>query len=544
MKYIELFSGCGGLSLGFESLGFDRILANELSPMASETFAYNFLGEDLQEKALLFENGVFPIMLQTKWLSSQFPLEKLKHRLREDPRNFPAYSEGFCDFTSVNNMKGSLIVGNICHINQWLDQKPQHLDVIKNSFGLGQVDFVSGGPPCQSFSMAGMREFSNHRNTLPWEFIKFIDKVQPNFALLENVTGILRAFKVDSQLYYAWFEIAKAFMHIGYIPLCLHINAKYVGIAQNRPRFILIAVKEGVLTSIEPYFNVHEIGLFVKARSSYNKLIKGEPISYGELPYFDLGKKSDFIYFVNTFLKHLVTSADQYTNVQDAIDDLCGHNSKPSAYIKRLQSYFYWLKQSNKIQNHDYRNNSLLIKRRFRVYQVLTKVSPTTQKNVKQLLKSAVHKLSNTAAEEMLKYCFLNTKEEFFYFKNKKQLEGYLLQHRTKKQTQKALVADNPAPAALSIADDVCHYHPKELRTLTVREMARIQSFPDNFIFKSKVTTGGKMRRFEVPQYTQVGNAVPPLLGRALGQVLKELQHKLILSQLDVNVSFPQINVR
>ena len=53
--------------------------------------------------------------------------------------------------------------------------------------------------------------------------------------------------------------------------------------------------------------------------------------------------------------------------------------------------------------------------------------------------------------------------------------------------------------------------------------MARVQSFPDNFKFLSKVTTGGQMRKFEVPQYTQVGNAVPPLLGIALGLVVKYL---------------------
>ena len=53
--------------------------------------------------------------------------------------------------------------------------------------------------------------------------------------------------------------------------------------------------------------------------------------------------------------------------------------------------------------------------------------------------------------------------------------------------------------------------------------MARIQSFPDNFVFRSKVTTGGKMRKFEVPQYTQVGNAVPPLLALALGKSIAEL---------------------
>ena len=53
--------------------------------------------------------------------------------------------------------------------------------------------------------------------------------------------------------------------------------------------------------------------------------------------------------------------------------------------------------------------------------------------------------------------------------------------------------------------------------------MARIQSFPDSFVFKSKLTTGGLNRRFEVPIYTQIGNAVPVLLGYALGQAISSL---------------------
>jgi DNA (cytosine-5)-methyltransferase 1 len=95
----------------------------------------------------------------------------------------------------------------------------------------------------------------------------------------------------------------------------------------------------------------------------------------------------------------------------------------------------------------------------------------------------------------------------------------------TKKQTQRALIPNDPAPAALSIPDDACHYHESEntLRTLTVREMSRVQSFPDWYQIRSKVTTGGQMRKFEVPQYTQIGNAVPPLLGVALGEVCRAL---------------------
>ena len=52
--------------------------------------------------------------------------------------------------------------------------------------------------------------------------------------------------------------------------------------------------------------------------------------------------------------------------------------------------------------------------------------------------------------------------------------------------------------------------------------MARFQSFPDAFEFRSKITTGGKMRQYEAPQYTQVANAVPPLLAKALGRICKE----------------------
>lgn len=122
---------------------------------------------------------------------------------------------------------------------------------------------------------------------------------------------------------------------------------------------------------------------------------------------------------------------------------------------------------------------------------------------------------------------FLLKSGEFGFFQKKSQFLRFLDEHGTKKQTQKALTEKAPAPAALSIPDDACHYDINHLRTLTVREMARIQSFPDDFVFRSKVTTGGQMRRYEVPQYTQVGNAVPPLLGRALGVAVADLLARL-----------------
>ena len=69
--------------------------------------------------------------------------------------------------------------------------------------------------------------------------------------------------------------------------------------------------------------------------------------------------------------------------------------------------------------------------------------------------------------------------------------------------------------------DDLLHY--SEPRTLTVRENARLQGFPDWFSFKGKYTTGGHLRRREVPRFTQVANSVPPLMAEALGIALMEI---------------------
>ena len=83
------------------------------------------------------------------------------------------------------------------------------------------------------------------------------------------------------------------------------------------------------------------------------------------------------------------------------------------------------------------------------------------------------------------------------------------------------LDANGQAPTITSIPDELVHY--EEPRILTVREHARIQSFPDWYEFKGKYTSGGKRRKMEVPRYTQVGNAVPPLFAEQIGIALMEV---------------------
>lgn len=90
--------------------------------------------------------------------------------------------------------------------------------------------------------------------------------------------------------------------------------------------------------------------------------------------------------------------------------------------------------------------------------------------------------------------------------------------YHTKKHTTQLLKRNLPSPTLTTLPDDFIHY--SEPRILTVREYARIQSFPDWYEFKGKYTTGGCMRKHEVPRYTQIGNAIPPLFGELSGIVI------------------------
>ena len=510
------------------------LLANELSPMASETFAYNLLEENLADIA----TGAIPTpeALKTKWLSSRYKLRNLSARLRENPQEYPAAGEGECDLPSNGvGLKGSLIVGSVVDLNIWLldSRNKMALEQLKQGFGEGSVDLVSGGPPCQSFSMAGMREYTNSRNILPSEFAKFVELVQPKFTLLENVSGILRPFQVDGKPIYAWFEVAQAFAQIdkdkpkcGYVPLCLHINAKFVGVAQNRPRFIMLSFRRDVFERLKNKMLGKNRALLQSSENFFDKVRAGLTVCVEDLPVHDVHK--DPTIFKGTFLERLVScdqTSDQ-TSVHAAIDDLKSPESRRSAYVTGINNTLGLHLKRNTQTKHVLRMHSFQVQRRFRIYQVLSLVSQEVLWDASKILNRTKKTLHERSWEELSVYGYYITKGDVFRpFATRAELENFLVEHQTGKHSQKALIWNLPAPAALSIPDDTCHYHenPQSLRTLTVREMARIQSFPDNFVFRSKETTGGAQRKYEVPQYTQVGNAVPPLLGRALGQIVHEL---------------------
>ena len=524
LKHIELFAGCGGMSLGLEAAGYDLYFANELSPMAGQTFAFNLLGEDLE--------GI-DIPKNTLWIKSQFPQNNLIERLRENP--FEAFKGEFSDINEEVDFQGKLLIGDINQLLNFLIDNPSFVRKL-NEEG---IDLLSGGPPCQSFSLAGKRQKNDHKNTLPLSFAKISGLIQPKTILLENVKGITSPFTENGEKYYAWLEVSKAFALEGFVPICMMLNSKYFGIAQNRPRFILLAYREDIFDSL-----LNDLSIIQQKRDKlneshtfYEKVRRNsdqlDQVTIKDLSYVDIETQPNL--FDGVIFPKITTPAGKFVTASEAIGDV--RRTKNTYKLSNVTNgYGEFLNRTFPkkgvpndyiIKNHDPRGHSFEVKARFRFYQVINEFQNGLKKTAIDLFTGKKVERENLEKlfEEFSHYNLFFKNGSGEYYKRPKKISEVRELIKiipSKKHSQRALREFEPAPAQLTIPDDICHYHMENLRTMTVREMARFQSFPDWFEFKSKVTTGGKMRKFEVPQYTQVGNAVPPLLAKVLGEMLKK----------------------
>ena len=186
MKYIDLFAGSGGLSLGLYNAGLHGIFAVERNKDAFSTLKYNLI-------------------------------KRRKHF------SWPNWLE----------MKN-------WDINELLEVHSKELAALN-----GSVDLVVGGPPCQGFSMAGKRKNDDIRNQLIHSYIEFIKLVQPTILFFENVQGFTIGFKdhKDKQKYS---DILVSELHkLGYNLDYKIVTMSEYGVPQNRKRFILFASKNG-----------------------------------------------------------------------------------------------------------------------------------------------------------------------------------------------------------------------------------------------------------------------------------------------------------
>ncbi|MDD3181490.1 MAG: DNA cytosine methyltransferase [Alphaproteobacteria bacterium] len=471
-KYIDLFAGCGGLSLGLERAGFSLELAVEKSDMAAETFYHNFI-------------------------------EKIS--------DVAAWKKYASETSSIQEQaKTKLIVKELEKVlkNQELMRTLRQKD----------IDLVAGGPPCQGFSMAGKRNPNDARNVLPWQFLEFVEKVQPKAVLIENVAGMRQTFvKHNEEAPFEQLRKALAQTGAGYTVQPVLLNAMHFGVPQHRPRVMLLGIRNDISRTI---------GLEVSEETW-----KSEYEFQGS-----------FLFEKRPALAPRPThSPENVLSVGKAIWDLAenGYKAKGSdkrylgqdgAFARDCRNSSLWPLPSasgelrtQELKNHVFRNHADQIILRFRLYQYLRDNGiPSRVLNIPAKMTSSLSSKLLAVKEVLWGAAFpAKSPDGVVLARTPDELAQLIVDLGTKKHSQRPLKLNEPAPTVVSLPDDFVH--PTEPRTLTVRELARFQSFPDFFEFRAKETTGSMRRRFEVPQYTQVGNAVPPLLAYAVGKAFYDV---------------------
>ena len=396
--YIDLFAGCGGLSLGLHNAGWKGLFAIEKSPDTFKTLKYN-----------LIDN--------------------------KDHFNWPSWLP-----------KENIEIDNAIKLHK------DNLEKLKN-----KIDLVAGGPPCQGFSMAGRRNENDQRNNLIKSYIDFIKIIKPKILFFENVKGFTMEFKKNKdrgKKYSSYVE--NALNRAGYFVKGELVNFGEYGIPQKRTRFILVGVRKDLANVSK---NLAET-FFSTIKENRHSFLSEKKLT------------------VNT-------------NLKDAISDLLKANGlKESPDTKSFQAGTYSkIKSSYQTLMREGIENKIADSHRF------PKHRPDIIEKFDVILKTC-RKNKDIDAK---------TRERF----------------NIKKHTIIPLDKNDKSPTITTLPDDYIHY--SEPRILTVREYARIQSFPDWYQFQGKYTTGGKRRTQEVPRYSQIGNAIPPLFGEQSGLVLKQL---------------------
>lgn len=349
-------------------------------------------------------------------------------------------------------------------IGEFLSLHEEELSGLK-----GKVTLVAGGPPCQGFSFAGRRQADDPRNQLFRKHLDLVDILRPEIVFLENVQGISIAHGRKQ-----WLEsgrrgrprksyaekIKQMLDQHGYEPQQVLVRACDFGVPQYRPRYLTVGIRRDLLVGRQaPSF----LDTLMAIRKDFLKA-RGLPI-------------------------------DSLVNVAQAISDLCVQGKTQIAcedpespdgffqisYVGPESDYQRLMHGS--LNGHPM-NSLRLPKHRPPTVKKFQKILATCRKGV-QLSDSDRKRLG------------------------------------IKKTAIVPLDPDQPSHTLTTLPDDLLHYD--EPRIHTVREHARLQSFPDWFDFRGKYTTGGDRRIRECPRYTQVGNAVPPLLAEAVGQAILKL---------------------
>lgn len=386
-EILDLFSGAGGLSFGFQNAGFRIKNAIEVDKDAVKTHEYNFPDTD-----------VF-----------QFDITQM------DP---------------------------------------------KEHFKEGDFDVIIGGPPCQGFSNIGRpkiaslvrngtwghmkisnpRFIDDPRNNLYRKFVEFVDVLQPSFFVVENVRGLLSYKKGNFAK-----QILEDFQKINYETQMQLVVAADYGVPQMRQRLFIVGTNRNLP------FNFPTPRYFAGNSSNSNNDGNSTPLT----TYISLGSA--------------ILDLPEIDN--GCGDEEMGYTKKPETKYQQIMRQY-----SKKVRNH-----------------VSRRTNERDLKAFKALKEGQIYRDLPQNIKDSLPYRQDIFKDKFRKLNSKKP-SWTIVAHLYK--------------------DGNMFIHPKQARSITVREAARIQSFPDSFIFQGSRTA----------QFKQVGNAVPPLMAQAMAEeILKGL---------------------
>jgi DNA (cytosine-5)-methyltransferase 1 len=404
-SHVDLFAGCGGLSLGLHRAGWEGLFAVEKDPMAFET---------------LRQNQLVP--------GAPFP--------------------GFQ------------------HWPNWIPQEPLRaewlLDGSENRRRLralrGEVFLVSGGPPCQGFSVGGARIGSDQRNDLVHRLLEILGILEPPVVVIENVEGITRRFVSRPGFSDAApaDHVCAELRRLGYSVDYSVVDTSRFGVPQVRRRVLIIG--------------------FHRAAFASEDLAGLLPAALEEIR--------------PKFLRQLGLPSDRAITVREALHDLAGRRHVPCPDSHGFLSGTYVSARSAyaKIMRIGVSKGDIPNSHRFSHHG----------ERIAEIYRSA-HKTQPSGRLP----------------------KSFLLSWGTKKDKKVLLDPERPASTITTHPDEFIHY--TEPRNISVREMARLQSFPDQFFFFGRYTINGPRRRFDVARCSQVGNAVPPFLAQAVGLAIHRI---------------------
>ncbi len=281
-----------------------------------------------------------------------------------------------------------------------------------------KVHLVCGGPPCQGFSTIGTNDADDSRNHLFMQYVKFVKDFNPNYILIENVTGLLSKNNLNTLT-----SIFNIFEELGYYLDLRVLSAHHYGVPQARRRVIIIGNNQNT-KNLYPDKEFNNPGENLKG---YKKT----------------------------------------RTVEWAFDNLMSFR--------------------NKVHNHEIERAQI--------------PNQLEKKRIKHIPQGRSIRYERDEKELLPKKLWFD--HDWQTISEKRFREAKLVR------------LDKEMPSPTIVTDGRRYYHPTEDRYLTVREGAALQSFPANFVFSGAVTN----------MWTQIGNAVPPLLAKAIGKSIMEM-HK------------------